>query len=250
MELKIKYQDLIDRCEQLSSFEARGKVDANGESRYLDIHISEVDKILVTQYIEQVRATMEEKFDRMITDVNIEHVKVPDGKTRHEFDGVATLVDGSYEVTVDSEGEEGGWPVGYFYFSGVQLTNGFYRYRHNPTSSAYEYTICSAEWVTNEDDVYVDRMTGDEYFYRASGLIPYNAPTEIEAVWTIRTDTRWNGIKAFTKHVAEAIVSYVLAQWLSDKLPERVQFYESLFTASTEMAVKNIFKKQVPRYEE
>ena len=69
MEVRIKYKDIIDRCEQLSSFEARGKVDANGESRYLDIHINEVDKQLVMQYILQARTTLEGSMERMISAV-------------------------------------------------------------------------------------------------------------------------------------------------------------------------------------
>jgi hypothetical protein len=64
--------------------------------------------------------------------------------------------------------------------------------------------------------------------------------------WSIRTTTRWNGIKAFTKHVNEAIVSYAMAAWLRGKLDERVPFYENLFNNTLAMAVKNIFTKQAP----
>lgn len=145
MEIRFKYEDLIARCEQLSSFESEGKEDAAGQSRYLEIHINEVDRLLVKQYIDQARNILEERIGRML--------------------------DGS-----------------------VNSTDGFR--------------------------------------------------------WMLRTDTRWKPSGTFERHISEAVVAYTMSAWLSDKLPERVAFYDALFTASTEMAVKNIFKKQAPRYEE
>ena len=153
MEIRFKYEDLIARCEQLSSFESEGKVDAAGQSRYLEIHINEVDRLLVKQYIDQARNILEERMGRMIAS------------------------------TKDNAGKE-----------------------------------------NNED---IEGFT-----------------------WELRTDTRWKQNTTFERHVSEAIVSYTMSAWLSDKLPERVAFYDALFTASTEMAVKNVFKKQAPTYEE
>ena len=69
MDINIKYQDIIDRCEKLSAFEADGKVDTNGESRFLEIHINEVDKLLVEDYIKQAQEILEERIDRMISDI-------------------------------------------------------------------------------------------------------------------------------------------------------------------------------------
>lgn len=158
MEVRFKYKDLIERCEQLSSFESEGKVDAAGQSRYLEIHINEVDKLLIQQYITQARGILEERMERMIASVT----------------GNAGISDES-----------------------------------------------------TEEDVEIPGFT-----------------------WTLRTDTRWKQNNSLAKHVSEAIVAYAMSAWLSDKLPERVAFYDTLFTASTEMAVKNIFKKQAPRYEE
>lgn len=152
MEVKFKYEDIFSQCEQLSSFEARGKVDANGNSRYLDIHIGEVDRLLVDQYITQAVINLQEAFSRMI---------------------VSTI----------------------------------------PNAGIVETTTEEIPGFT----------------------------------WVMRDDSRWNGAKAFTKHTAEAIASYVLSQWLSDKLPERVQFYEGLFTSSLAMASKNLFTKQAPK---
>lgn len=145
MEIRFKYEDLIARCEQLSSFETEGKVDAAGQSRYLEIHINEVDRLLVKQYIDQARNVLEERMERMISS------------------------------------------------------------------------------TTNTNDGFR---------------------------WNVRSDARWKPNTTFNRHVTEAIVAYAMSAWLSDKLPERVAFYDALFTASTEMAVKNIFKKQAPRYEE
>ena len=159
MEVKFKYEDIFSQCEQLSSFEARGKVDANGNSRYLDIHIGEVDRLLVDQYITQAVINLQEAFSRMI---------------------VSTI----------------------------------------PNAGVVETTTEDGKTTTEE--------------------IP-------GFTWVMRDDSRWNGAKAFTKHTAEAIASYVLAQWLSDKLPERVQFYEGLFTSSLAMASKNLFTKQAPK---
>lgn len=158
MEVRFKYKDLIERCEQLSSFESEGKVDAAGQSRYLEIHINEVDKLLIQQYITQARGILEERMERVIASVT----------------GNAGISD---EAT--------------------------------------------------EEDVEIPGFT-----------------------WTLRTDTRWKQNDSLAKHVSEAIVAYTMSAWLSDRLPERVAFYDTLFSASTEMAVKNIFKKQAPRYEE
>ena len=158
MEVRFKYKDLIARCEQLSSFESEGKVDAAGQSRYLEIHINEVDKLLIQQYITQARGILEERMERMITSVT-ENAGISDEST--------------------------------------------------------------------ENAVEIPGFT-----------------------WTLRTDTRWKQNDSLSKHVSEAIVAYAMSAWLSDRLPERVAFYDTLFSASTEMAVKNIFKKQAPRYEE
>ena len=149
MEIRFEYEDLINRCEQLSSFESEGKVDAAGRSRYLEIHINEVDKLLVQQYIEQARNILEERLSKMIQSV--------------------------------------------------------------------------------EDDAGKEEDKGIPGF-----------------TWHIRTDTRWKESTTFGRHIKEAIVAYAMSSWLNDKLPNRVAFYDSLFTASTEMAVKNIFKKQSP----
>lgn len=70
MDITFKYNDIINRCEMLSAFEAKDKFDANGESRFLEIHINEVDKQLIQQYIIQARGILEERIGRMINSVD------------------------------------------------------------------------------------------------------------------------------------------------------------------------------------
>lgn len=154
MEIQIKYKDLIARCEQLSSFESEGKVDAAGQSRYLEIHINEADKLLIQQYIAQALGILEERMERMIASVT-ENAGISD--------------------------------------------------------------------ETKEEAVEIPGFT-----------------------WTLRTDARWKQNSTFTKHITEAIVAYTMSAWFSDRLPERVAFYDTLFNNSLNLAVKNIFTKQAP----
>ena len=248
MTVEIKYKDLIDRCEQLSSFESEGKVDAAGQSRYLEIHINEVDKLLVKQYIEQARAIMEEKFDRMITDSK---TTTTDDRKVLSFKGYFT----AGEQTI--LGADITNPlIGYFEESEVAAGPMFLLYEKTFDGYIVSNSLVGADWYDRPNDeefIYVDDLTGSRYVWKDAKLIPYEESEysgQQTIFWTIRTDTRWKGNTSFAKHASEAIVAYAMSAWLSDKLPERVSFYDVLFTASTEMAVKNIFKKQVPRYEE
>lgn len=88
MDVKIKYQDIIDRCEKLSSFESEGKFDANGKSRYLELHINKVDEQLIREYAVQAKGILEERMERMIS--NVEDF-VTETATEKE---VETIVDG------------------------------------------------------------------------------------------------------------------------------------------------------------
>lgn len=260
MEIKIKYEDLITRCEQLSSFEARGKVDANGESRYLDIHINEVDKQLVQQYIEQARDLIGEKIARMISSIEYryfdgyEEVELPEDRPFFPFKQYLT---GSSQSIVDMAGLVEGTPAPNETFSDRYFLKGrgiFVIY--NGTDRKY-YSHPDAVGIDYIHDPYNEKLYIDEnekkYQWGSRGFTDYTPKHNLVPIytdngftWSIRTDTRWNGINAFTKHIAEAIVSYVMSAWLQDKLPERVQFYDALFTSSLTMATKNIFTKQAP----
>lgn len=79
MNITIKYNDIINRCEMLSAFEAKDKFDANGQSRFLEIHINEVDKQLIQQYITQARGILEERIGRMIDSVDDIAASTTDG---------------------------------------------------------------------------------------------------------------------------------------------------------------------------
>lgn len=265
MEVKITYDDIITRCEQLSAFEARGKVDAQGQSRFLDIHIGEVDTILIKQYITQARALLEERFERMILDTSEENeaetstVTIVDKETRSPksfsryFDGFTTVE--SYDSLSSNEG------VGYFVSTNRDSHPTFLLY-HIEGASIHVAPTNMDEYDFPDGDMfyYIDTSTGNKYNHTGThtslgALVPYTPPTKTETVtkyvpysftWLIRTDTRWNGISTFTKHVNEAITSYVMAQWLSGRLDERVAFYDNLFNTSLTMAAKNIFTKTAP----
>lgn len=245
MEIQIQYKDIIDRCEQLSSFEARGKVDATGQSRYLDIHIGEVDQLLINQYIEQARAILEEKFDRMITDSVVDDViysfyEIIEGSDFSQFEGKIS------DDKIDIKGMD----TKVYFLRGNRYMC-FGRYIESSHSPYYRYiltnhSVVGSDYVGDNGKVkvYIDRL-GNKYTRTDGDLILATGSTDA-FTWTLRTDTRWNGINTFAKHVTEAITSYVMAQWLSGRLDERVQFYETLFTSSLSMATKNLFTKQAP----
>lgn len=245
MEVKIKYEDIMHRCEQLSAFEADRKVDANGESRYLELHINEVDKQLIQQYIMQARGILEERMERMIENVEkMESAMADDAPTTitaHPFDFISNT---TFYQEVDTLDERS--PVAYF-------TDGdAFAYYQEVNVGAYDIMFID---VDNKiygsragiNNVYSCRRDGKLYTWdnTSEGIVEYLS--EIGFTWTIRDNTRWNGIKTFTKHVHEAIVSYAMAAWLRGKLDDRVAFYEGLFNSTLAQAVKNLFTKQPPK---
>lgn len=243
MEIKFNYQDIIDRCEQLSSFEARGKVDEAGQSRYLDIHIGEVDRMLIEQYIEQARYTLEEKFDRMITDSVDDKV---DTRPVYEFSRTAGSSElFKYESSINSQYEDisESYEILFFPYDNNPTFAKVYAGYHGGMAFNNEKMLGANYLPSSKEKVYQDK-SGVKYLRTDGQLYKYSFKPTFS--WLIRTDTRWNGANAFTKHVSEAITSYVMAQWLSGRLDERVQFYESLFANSLTMATKNLFTKQAP----
>lgn len=240
MEVTIKYKDIIDRCEKLSSFESEGRFDANGESRYLEIHINKVDEQLIQQYILQARGVLEERMERMIG--NIE-----DGYSV-EYPTFAQLVNVADESIIDSSGNlnDPTLPIAFF-----QQQKVFAHYKMN----VIQYEIDShvpSEYLSNT--MFYCIQTKKMYKKENGDLVIADIEHSSNVVfyddaftWTIRDNTRWNGIKTFTKHVHEAIVSYTMAAWLRGKLDDRVAFYEGLFNNTLSMAVKNIFTKQPPK---
>lgn len=271
MEIKIRYEDIIERCEKLSSFEAEGKVDANGKSRYLEIHINEVDKLLITDYIKQARYAIEERISKMITwrdDFIVENITeagpefigrfdafIPDDSTMqyyHIMDKkpedctisgdivfLNRLGKFAYRIATRPFGKPA-TTTGYTVFtdmSSVGLDNKTYSYESN-VKKAYYYTPTYEKMYTWNKD-------GNE-------LVDYSVPETVlisyeGLVWSIRTDTRWKGSATFVKHITEAIVAYTMAAWLRGRLDERVAFYENLYNNTLSLAVKNIFTKQAPK---
>lgn len=256
MEVEFRYKDLINRCEQLSSFESEGKFDAAGQSRYLEIHINEVDKIIIRQYIDEARAILEERLDRMITDTEDINVYTFDRIMGENSPGYAV-----WYIKPDSERPEDAVIV-FLKSAGIDTENGpaateltdFYRFVYCDINMFSRYIYLSTPaWYSDMNALFLNLQDGKYYKLRpreGTGYELVETPGDVCFRWTLRTDTRWKENPSFAKHVSEAIVAYTMSAWLSDKLPDRVAFYDALFTASTEMAVKNIFKKQVPRYEE
>lgn len=271
MDVVIKYKDIISRCEQLSSFESEGKADANGESRYLEIHINKVDEQLILQYIEQARGILEERMARMITlsentvkeettqetigpSVTREFAEiVPNGSTMSDYEvieAVQTSAPSSYDIVfMNAVGK-----FGYRVAGRQDTTSGYTVYTDmsalglNPSDYLYDEDVLKT--YRNKTEGYKQHKWNDA----GNGLVEYTGTEEVIVTtfvpaisWLIRKDTRWNGVKTFVKHINEAIVSYAMAAWLRGKLDDRVPFYETLFNNSLNLAVRNIFTKQAPR---
>lgn len=270
MEVKIKYQDIIDRCEKLSSFESQGRFDANGESRYLEIHINEVDKQLVESYIKQATAIVTERISRMVEsaeDTAVEghdRVEVPDTTEAHPFAEIipssSTTLQNHTHITQSASRPTNAVDIVFMehygkfgYCEWIDKSRWTYNFYSDPNilDKAYVYE----EGVKK---VYVDESTRNEYTWRSEGvLIDYErkpitqlVPITVEGFTLhLRAGTRFDKLATFTKHVNEAVVAYVMAAWLKGRLDERVPFYEALHTNMLGMAVKNIFTKQAPSYE-
>ncbi len=77
-------------------------------------------------------------------------------------------------------------------------------------------------------------ITGSEY-------------TDKGFVWDIRAEeTRWNPNKKFDDNLHEALVSYVMMNWLSEKKSSRTELYKTLWEDMSKMCVQNIYRKMSP----
>lgn len=250
MEVKFTYQELIDRCEKLSSFESEGKVDANGQSRYLELHINKVDEQLIKSYIDQARSAMEDTFERMIAEVDEEQIEVeiPEYRPSYPFDEVVSGSNISkYTITYDTTTDYSSLRL-VFLASNV---NKFAWVRDSQGREAYiSDSVVGINYAGDEniERVYID-SSGNKYVRTNGALEAYRLPkTTIDVFqWFIRTDIRWNGHKTFVKHATEAMVSYAMAQWLRGKLDDRAAFYAELYASSLAMATKNLFTKSAPQ---
>lgn len=66
--------------------------------------------------------------------------------------------------------------------------------------------------------------------------------------WSIRSkETRWNINTALDRNVEEAIVSYVMAGWLSGRKEDKVPMYKQMWDDISMQCVQNIFRKMPPQ---
>ena len=200
------------------------------------------------QYIDQARNILKERMERMIAEVS---------DVKGEYNN-AVMFDKIVEdaVFIADESQKGNIA---FFRTGREITDistlmpiGAFAYY---SFGSDIYAVSPFDTYSRSDIFYCkeDGKYYELYFNEAlksDDLKPANVELPIVGfAWSLRADTRWKQNTAFERHINEAIVAYTMSAWLSDKLPERVQFYDTLFTASAEMAVKNIFKKQAPTYE-
>lgn len=81
-------------------------------------------------------------------------------------------------------------------------------------------------------------------------MILYTTQTDDETVWQIRGEqTRYNPSTqtALQKHLYEAVASYAMMKWMEERKPSRVAMYADLWQGSSQLAAKNIFRKDAPR---
>lgn len=64
----IQYSDIISQCALLSSYEARDKYDASGQSEFEQIHIGAADHKAVTEFLTEGKSRLRLILDDMITD--------------------------------------------------------------------------------------------------------------------------------------------------------------------------------------
>lgn len=66
--------------------------------------------------------------------------------------------------------------------------------------------------------------------------------------WEIRgEETRWNAGNLFDRSVHEAIVSYVMMNWLSEKKSARAEMYKTFWEDMGTMCVRNVMRKMPPK---
>lgn len=69
MDITFEYRDIISQTKMLSAFEGKDYVNANGESMFIDVIITEQDEPLIKTYINLAAIALFERFERMITSI-------------------------------------------------------------------------------------------------------------------------------------------------------------------------------------
>lgn len=159
----------------------------------------------------------------------------------YEFDFISSVIPANEVDSLDDRS-----PVAYF-------TDGdAFAYYQETNTDVYDVQYIDIDGPKYGYDgsplgtVYLCKADNKMYTWSTTteGLEEYTR--ENSFTWGIRTNTRWNGIKSFTRHINESIVSYAMAHWLKGKLDDRVPFYENLHETMLALAEKNIFTKQAP----
>lgn len=70
--------------------------------------------------------------------------------------------------------------------------------------------------------------------------------TEASATITYNGDNTRTDISRAKRYVEEAIVANVMASWLAERRPTRVDHYSALYTSMLEMALKTMLTKTAP----
>ena len=175
--------------------------------------------------------------------VSIDEKDVPD--VVHEFDFIFTGIPDEVEP---ENGVDERNPIAYF-------TDGD-SFAHYQQVNVDAYDVL---YIGVDDAVYGSRAGASNIYRNKSNNLLYKWHDTQEGLevfdayegftWTINTNTRWKQNDTFTRHIAEAIAAYAMAAWLRGRLDDRVTFYDTLFNNSLNLAIKNIFTKQPPKYE-
>lgn len=67
MVYEYRYDEALERCVMLSSYEGRESADGSGETKYLQIKNTEQDRPLILVYIAAAARLLQERMSRMIT---------------------------------------------------------------------------------------------------------------------------------------------------------------------------------------
>lgn len=80
-----------------------------------------------------------------------------------------------------------------------------------------------------------------------SRIITSSEYSEEGFVWEVRTEeTRWNVNRKLDENLTDALVGYAMAGWLSDRKPDRIGVYKSLWEDMSVMCVRNMYRKNPP----
>lgn len=81
----------------------------------------------------------------------------------------------------------------------------------------------------------------------AARIITESSYTPDGFTWEVITErTRWNVNKKLDENMMDALTSYAMMEWLSDRRPDRAAVYKQIWTDMAAMCVGNIYRKNPP----